>query len=51
MPYFSIRKIILHNFHVDKNKGESGIGYKMIIGHNLMVHKDLIDNFRHKFLQ
>ena len=31
MPEFSSSKIINHRFHVDNDKGESGIGYDMII--------------------
>ena len=36
IPEFSIRKIILHRFHIDNNEGESGIGYDMIIISDLM---------------
>ena len=31
MPEFSISNIINHLFHVDNDKGESSIGYDMII--------------------
>ena len=45
MPDFSISKILFHRFHVDNNEGESGIGYDMIIGLNLMVQIGLLDDF------
>ena len=51
IPDFSIRKIIQHRFHVDNDKGESGIGYDMIIGIDLMVQLGLSDNFKRQFLQ
>ena len=31
MPDFSGIKIITHQFHVDKEKGDTWIGYEMII--------------------
>ena len=37
MPELSGIKIIIHRFRVDKDEGESGIGYDMIIGRDLMV--------------
>ena len=51
MPYFFSRKIILHQFHVDKNEGDSGIGYKTIIGGNLIVKLGLVDDLNIKSLQ
>ena len=51
MPEFSISKIIDHRLHVNNNKGKSGIGYEMIIGHDLTVQLDLVDYFKHKVLQ
>ena len=51
MPYFSSRKIILHRFQFDKNKGESGVGYGMIIGHDLMVQLSLLDDIKRQVLQ
>ena len=51
MPDFSSIKIINHRFHVDNNKGESGIGYDMIIGRDLMVKLGLTDSFKHQVLQ
>ena len=51
MPEFSNSKTINHHFHVDNNKGESGIGYDMIIGHELMVQLGLTDNFKRQLLQ
>ena len=50
MPDFSINKIILHRFHVDNNEGESGIGYAIIIVHNLMIQLVLTVKFKHQFL-
>ena len=41
MTYFSISSIIPHQFHVDKNEGNSGIGYGMIIVRDLMVQLGL----------
>ena len=51
MPEFSISKIINHRFHVDNYKGESGVGYDMIIGRDLMVQLGLTANFKRQFLQ
>ena len=51
MPEFSIRKTINHPFHVDNDKGESGIGYDMIIGRDMMVQLGLTTKFRIQFLQ
>ena len=39
-------KITNHRFHVDNDEGESGIGYDMIIGRDLMVQLGLTDNFK-----
>ena len=51
IPYFSSSKIINHRFHVDNDKWESGIGYDMIINHELMVQLGLTDNFKRQVLQ
>ena len=51
MPGLSNRKIINHQFHVDKNEGELGIGYDMIIGRDLMVQLGLTANFKRQVLQ
>ena len=51
MPDFSSSKIILHHFNVDKNEGDSGIGYAMIFGHDLMVQLGISDDFKHQVLQ
>ena len=51
MPYFSIRNIILHHFHVDNNEGKSGIGYEIIIGHDMMVQLLLSDDFNDQVRQ
>ena len=48
MPEFSRRNMLLQRFHVDNNEGESIIGYDMIIGHDLMVHIGLLDDFKHQ---
>ena len=41
MTEFYSRKIVSNHFYVDKNQGESGIGYDMIIGRDLMVQLGL----------
>ena len=51
VPEFYIRKIINHQFHVNNEKGESGIGYDMIIGRDLMVQLGLTADFKHQVLQ
>ena len=51
MPGFSRRKIIEHPFHVDNDKGESGIGYDIIIGHDLMVQLGPLADFKRQVLQ
>ena len=51
MPEFSSSKIINHFFHVDNNKGESGIGYDMIMVRDLIVQLGLSANFKFKVLQ
>ena len=51
IPEFSTRKIIEHRFHVDNNKGESGIGYEIIIGCDLMVQLGLLTKFKHQLFQ
>ena len=42
---FSTRQIITHLLHVNKSKFNSGIGYYMIIGHDLVVKLGLISYF------
>ena len=51
MIEFSRRNIINHRFHVDNDKGESGIGYDMIIGRDLMVQLGLTAHFKRQLLQ
>ena len=51
MPYVSSSKIILRQLHVDNNEGEYGIGYDMIIGHDLMDQLGLLDGFNNQVLQ
>ena len=51
MPDFSSREIISHRFQVDNNEGESGIGYEIIIGHDLMVQLGLSPDFNIQLLQ
>ena len=51
MMELSGSKITNHHFHVDNDEGESGIGYYMIIGRDLMVQLGLTDNFKRQVLQ
>ena len=51
MPEIFSSKIINHRFHVDNDKGESGIGYDMIICRDLMVQLGLTADFKRQFLQ
>ena len=51
MTELSSSKIINHCFHVDNYKGESGIGYEMIICRHLMVQLVLTANFKNQVLQ
>ena len=51
MPEIYGRKIINHRFHIDNDEGESGIGYDMIIGRNLMVQLVLTADFTHQVLK
>ena len=50
-PDFSSIKTINHCFRVNNDKGESGIGYDIIIGRDLMLYLGLTDNFKHQVLQ
>ena len=50
LEFFS-SKIVNNRFHVDNEKGESGIGYDMIIGRDLMVQLGLMANFKCQVLQ
>ena len=43
--------MINHHFHVDNDKGDSGIGYYMIIGRDLMVQLGLTSKFKRQVLQ
>ena len=51
VPELSISNIINHRFRVDNDKGESGIGYDMIIGRDLMVQLGLTAHFTRQELQ
>ena len=51
IPEFSSSKIIDHRFHIDNEKGKSGVGYYMIIGRDLMVQLGLTANFKRQVLQ
>ena len=51
VPDFYIRKIINHQFHVNNDKGESGIGYDIIIGHELIMQLGLTADFKRQILQ
>ena len=46
MTEFPFSNIINHLPHVDNEKCESGIGYDMIIGSDLMVELGLTANFK-----
>ena len=50
IPDFSSSKTILHCFHIDANEGELGIGYDMIIDHDLMVQIGLLADFKRQVL-
>ena len=51
MLELSSSKIINHRFHVDNKKSDSGIGYDMIIGHDLIVQIGLTADFKRQVLQ
>ena len=51
MPGSSSSKIINNRFHVDNKKGESDIGYDMIIRRDLMVQLGLTADFKHQVCQ
>ena len=51
MPYFSSTNIINHIFHVNSNKEQSGIGYDITIGRDLMVQLGPEDEFKRQVLQ
>ena len=51
MPYFSSSNIINRHLHVNNNKGGSVIGYKMIMGRDLMLQLGLKAEFRRQYLQ
>ena len=48
---FSSIKIFNQRFHVDNDKGKSGIGHDMIIGRDLMVQLVLTDDFKRQVVQ
>ena len=51
MLELSSSNIIEHCLCVNNNKGESGIGYDIIIGRDLMVQSGLSVDVKHQFLQ
>ena len=51
MRALSSSKIINHHFQVDNYKGESGIGYDMIIGCDLMVQLGIMADFKRQCFQ
>ena len=51
MTYFSSSKIFNHRFHVNNNKGESGIDNDMIIGRDLVVQLGPTTDFKHQVLK
>ena len=51
MLEFFCSKIIVNFFHVNNYKGELGIAYDIIIGHDLMLQLVLTDDFKCQYLQ
>ena len=51
MPKFSGSKITVNRFHVDNIEGESGVGYDMITGHDLIVLQGTMKKFKPQVLQ
>ena len=51
IPELFSGKKINHRFHIDNDKGDSGIGYDMIIGRDLMVQLKLTADFKRQVLQ
>ena len=51
MQDFSSSKIINHHFHIDNGKGESGVGYGIIIGRGLMVQLVLTAAFKRQLIK
>ena len=51
MTDFSSRKLILHHFHVYNNEYKSGIGYDIIVDHDLMVQIGPVGDFKFQVLQ
>ena len=51
MLKFSSSNIINHRFHSDNDKGESVIGYDMVIGRGLMVQISLAADFNRQVLK
>ena len=51
MLEFSSSKTIHNRFHINNDKGESDIGYDVIIVHNLMVHLGLTSDIKIQSLQ
>ena len=51
MPELSSSRIIEHRFHVENDKGESHIGYYMIIGRDLMLILGPAADFKHQVPQ
>ena len=50
MSELSSRNKIKHYYHINSNKVESGIGYDMIIGCDLMVQLGVTDDFKRQVL-
>ena len=50
MPDMFCSKTINQHFHVDNDKGNSGIRYKMIIGRDLMLQLGLTAEFKRQVL-
>ena len=51
MTEFSNKRIITHRFHIDNAQGDTGIGYAMIIGCDLMVKLGPKANFGRQIME
>ena len=50
MPGFSISELRTHIFHIKNEKGETGIGYHIIVAQYIMVQLGIIVDFNIDFL-
>ena len=51
MPYPYDRRIIKYPFYVKNDKGDTGVGYRMAAGQDLMVQLIPIDDFKRNDLE